>query len=109
MGHVILPAKILFQALWKLEMSWDKSVSQDIYTQFGDYLADFGSLRHIAIPRYALGNDSTMELHAFCDASEKAYGACVYLRVVDVSGVVVRLLCAKSRIAPLKTISLPRL
>lgn len=34
------------------------------------------------------------------------YGACIYLRVVDISGIV-HLLCAKSRVA--QTISLPRL
>lgn len=79
---------------------------QDIYTQFRDYLAKLGSLRHIAISRCAIGNGSTVELHAFCDASEKAYGACVYLCVADISRIVVRfILCIALR----KTISLPRL
>lgn len=50
------------------------------------------------------------QLHGFCDASLIAYGACIYLRSVDEAGLVnVQLLTAKSRVIPLKTISLPRL
>lgn len=49
-------------------------------------------------------------MHGFCDASEAAYGACVYLRSIDNSGqILASLLCAKSRVAPLKSISMPRL
>lgn len=51
-----------------------------------------------------------IELHGFCDASQNAYGACVYLRATSQSEVhSTRLLCAKSRVASLKTVSLPRL
>ncbi|KAJ8934283.1 hypothetical protein NQ314_013469 [Rhamnusium bicolor] len=51
-----------------------------------------------------------MQLHGYADASLKAYGACLYLRVlyenVTVSS---RLICSKSRVSPLRTVSLPRL
>ncbi|KAJ8962081.1 hypothetical protein NQ318_018032 [Aromia moschata] len=51
-----------------------------------------------------------IQLHGFCDASEIAFGACIYIRTTDIHGKhFVSLLCAKSRISPLKTISLPRL
>lgn len=52
-----------------------------------------------------------IQLHGFCDAIEKAYGACIYLRSINVNGEVqVNLLCAKSRVAPLKTIqTIPKL
>lgn len=50
------------------------------------------------------------QLHGFADASIKAYGACLYLQTVNVVGeVTVRLICSKSRVAPLKVVSLPRL
>nr|CAI5859532.1 unnamed protein product [Callosobruchus analis] len=51
-----------------------------------------------------------IQLHGFSDASEKAYGCCLYIRVVSKNGSVVsHLLCSKSRVAPTKQISLPRL
>ncbi|XP_017791920.1 PREDICTED: uncharacterized protein LOC108573940 [Habropoda laboriosa] len=51
-----------------------------------------------------------LELHGFCDASEKAYGACVYLRSIDEHGRIrIELLVAKSRVAPLKSHTIPRL
>ena len=40
----------------------------------------------------------------------KAYGACIYMRTIDTDGIVKsQLVCAKSRIAPVKVISIPRL
>ncbi|XP_044582972.1 uncharacterized protein LOC123263990 [Cotesia glomerata] len=56
-------------------------------------------------------NAKNIQLHGFCDASEKAYGACIYLRSTDINGKVkIALLCAKSRVAPIKTIqTIPKL
>ena len=49
------------------------------------------------------------ELHVFTDASEFAYGAAAYIKVTNETGVHVSLVMGKSRVAPLKTISIPRL
>lgn len=50
------------------------------------------------------------EIHGFCDSSQLAYGACIYLKCIDeYNNVDVQLLCAKSRVAPIKPITLPRL
>jgi len=50
------------------------------------------------------------ELHGFSDASTKAYGAAVYIRLLPRNGpVTASLLIAKSKVAPIKTLSVPRL
>ncbi|XP_066260797.1 uncharacterized protein [Euwallacea similis] len=50
------------------------------------------------------------ELHGFSDASEAAYGSAVYVRSIDRNGdIAVRLLCAKSKVSPLKSLTVPRL
>ena len=68
-------------------------------------------VRNVKIPRSTRIERSTrVELHGFADASEKAYGACIYLRTRSMSGEwKARLLCAKSGVAPLRSVSLPRL
>ncbi|KRY06112.1 hypothetical protein T12_10088, partial [Trichinella patagoniensis] len=50
-----------------------------------------------------------MDLHGFADASGSAYGAVVYLRLHGNGKVEVRFLAAKSRVAPIRKLSLPRL
>ncbi|XP_060871338.1 uncharacterized protein LOC132945583 [Metopolophium dirhodum] len=50
-----------------------------------------------------------IELHGFCDASQEAYGACIYEYVDEDGQVYSRLLCSKSRVAPLKGSTIPRL
>ena len=46
-----------------------------------------------------------IQLHEFCNASEKAYGCCIYLRTInDYNEISVQLICAKYRVAPLKNI-----
>ena len=55
-------------------------------------------------------DDSYLELHHFCDSSEQAYGCCSYLRGVNKDGeICISLIISKSRVAPLKVMSLPRL
>ena len=53
---------------------------------------------------------SIVELHGFGDASPKAYGAAVYIQIIDSVGQVAsKLVMSKSRAAPIKEVSLPRL
>ncbi|XP_055527156.1 uncharacterized protein LOC129719771 [Wyeomyia smithii] len=61
------------------------------------------------IPRCVVIDDPvTFELHGFSDASQRAYGCCIYLRKVNANGMVdVKLICGKSRVAPLKELKRP--
>ncbi|XP_018377653.1 PREDICTED: uncharacterized protein LOC108770516 [Trachymyrmex cornetzi] len=66
-------------------------------------------------PRYHknvnINNKSTtFDIYEFGDASETAYGACLYAVSTDEQGIShSELICARAKVAPLKTISLPRL
>jgi hypothetical protein len=68
-------------------------------------------VKDIAVDRLVLakGQPTDIQLHEFCDSSEKAYGACLYLRSVNQQGeVTTKLFCSKSRVARVKKITLPR-
>ncbi|XP_055527362.1 uncharacterized protein LOC129719983 [Wyeomyia smithii] len=58
----------------------------------------------------AIANYQRADLHCFADASEAAYGACIYVRSEAIDGrVKVNLLASKSKVSPLKQLSIPRL
>ncbi|XP_044315306.1 uncharacterized protein LOC123037686 [Drosophila rhopaloa] len=59
-------------------------------------------------PRWSLSSPTDLEIHGFCDASIEAYGACIYV-VSRGTGAGSHLLCSKSRVAPLKTVTVPKL
>ncbi|XP_054259893.1 uncharacterized protein LOC128984579 [Macrosteles quadrilineatus] len=50
-----------------------------------------------------------VELHGFSDASQSAMAAVVYIKVRSESGIFVNIVCAKTRVASLKKMSIPRL
>lgn len=109
---VVMVGKLLMQTLWQYKLDWDQSIPLQLHTQwleFRDellYLNEFFVDRHI----FNLTVNSMIELHGYSDASERAYGAALYIRDVSPDGhVSVNLLCSKSRVAPLKKVTIPRL
>nr|CAI5831914.1 unnamed protein product [Callosobruchus analis] len=108
---VIITAKILLQGLWQAKVGWDETPAADIVRSWNQYRQQLPCLNLITQPRQVtVKNPNTIELHGFCDSSERAYGACIYIKSSNANGETsVRLLAAKSRVAPLKVISLPRL
>ncbi|XP_076660338.1 uncharacterized protein LOC143363666 [Halictus rubicundus] len=111
LGPITIIAKILVQRLWQLKVDWDESLPMAIQTEWSNYQEQLRLLENLRFERHVSQSSiQRLEIHGFCDASERAYGACIYIRSIDSSGTTkVQLLCAKSRVAPLKTISLARL
>lgn len=111
LSPVVFTAKCFLQRLWLLGLDWDMPIPSNIEEEWKKYVTHISSLSDVQIERYVLIDNFTQcQLFGFSDASEKGYGAAVYLKVVDSEGrTKVSLLTAKSRVAPLKTISVPRL
>jgi hypothetical protein len=81
-----------------------------VKTQFEQWEKDISSLGLIKIPRYAfMYGDEGYQLHIFCDASKDAFAAVVFVRTEGPERVSVQLLMAKSRVAPMKASTIPRL
>lgn len=110
----VMTAKYLFQQLWRDGLDWDDEVSEEIHAQFAQWIKGLEVVKAWEIPRcysaLAWGDFDKVELHSFGDASERGYGAVVYLRVQHLDGkYTASLVVSKSRVAPLKKVTLPRL
>jgi len=108
---VLIKGKIFLQQLWTLKLGWDSPLSTDFVSRWKRFYHQFKELEHIRVPRIVLNSDaSIIELHGFADASQEAYGACVYLRSLTPGGSLsVSLIVSKSRVGPLKPTTIPRL
>lgn len=103
---VIVTAKLLMQAMWQLELSWDESAPQHVLMEFHNFQFDISSLSQLSISSeyqsISRWVSTRVKIHRFCNASEKAYGACIYLSTTSPSKEVeVRFLYSKWRVNPL--------
>lgn len=106
---VLTKSKICMQHLWKLNLQWDESHPQSLQTSLLNYITKFNSVRRFTFPRCVLMSQASIQIYAFCDASLKAYGACAYVRAELYRVVYSSLLCSKSKVAALKTLTVPKL
>jgi hypothetical protein len=108
---VVVKAKIILQQCWSLKIGWDDLLPEGIYCAWVRILQELVHLNEIETPRNIIKSSPVQaQLHGFGDALQIAYGAAVYLRTTDHSGNhQVHLICAKSRVAPLRAVTLLRL
>ncbi|XP_066261302.1 uncharacterized protein [Euwallacea similis] len=111
LGFLTVRVKLLIQRLWQLKIDWDESIPSQLHSEWLGLRSEIARVGLLQVPRHVLvNNPKSIEVHGFSDASERAYGCCVYLRSTDENGKIEsHLLCAKSRVSPLKSLSLPRL
>ncbi|GBM60739.1 hypothetical protein AVEN_147990-1 [Araneus ventricosus] len=110
-GPLITSAKIFLQRLWLQKLNWNDIVPPNDLNDWLKFLKDLPAVNKLEIPRCAIiTNSVTIDLHCFCDASNKAYGAVLYLCSKNESGEVqTNILCSKSRVCPIKATTTPRL
>ena len=106
---VTIRAKTLIQDLWKGGFDWDEKVPESHRKTWTDLVTDIDEIMSTSIPRtyFSKKSSSTHDriLHVFTDASLKAYGSAAYLSNGEESSLVM----AKTRVAPLKNLTLPQL
>lgn len=119
LGYIIpftTRAKVLIQRLWDKKREWDDPLlPSDLLQAWLEWEAELQYLNKIAIPRCYTSTelDSKVckrDIHIFCDASNNAYGSVAYLRTESPQGQVeVAFITARSRVAPKRQLSVPRL
>ena len=102
---MLVTGKLLLQNVVRLKLDWDVPIPEDIKSQWLKWLECLKTVSDVKIDRCIrpreFVNNSVCELHYFCDASNRAYSVCCYVRLVNVSGEIhTRLIMSKGKIAP---------
>lgn len=108
---VIVAAKLFMKELWKLKLDWDESLPFNLHSKWNKFIENLKAIDKIKIDRaVSILHREDVQIHGFCDASLEAFGACIFIRSNDNQNQTsVKLLCSKSRVAPTKVQTLPRL
>ena len=110
----VLPAKLLLQDLCRKGLGWDDEIPSNYLLRWHAWVADLPKLSEFSVDRCVkppdFGRIVTGQIHHFCDASQSAYGAVSYLRLINSDDQIhCSFLIGKSRLAPLKQTTIPRL
>ena len=111
---IVLEPKLLFQQLCRQKFDWDVGISDPELEKWQRWLNRLQELSHVQIsccftPKNLKALKS-IEIHNFADATCYAYVACLYLRLVDTNdNIFCAFAIAKSRLAPIKAVSIPLL
>lgn len=112
LGPLSIRAKLIIQKLWKLHIDWDDTnIPEELISDWLKLKFEVSQVGLMQVPRHVVvKHPKFIEIHGFSDASECAYAGCIFIRSIDYDKhIESHLLCAKSRVSPLKCQSLPRL
>ncbi|XP_068723688.1 uncharacterized protein [Montipora capricornis] len=107
----LIRAKIGFQELWQQGYEWDQDLPSAVQQKWLSLFKEMKELNEVSFPRSLSPPepaDSQPTLCVFADTSQDAFGTCAYIRwTVEKDKFDIRLIAAKSRVAPLKKITIP--
>ncbi|XP_070137014.1 uncharacterized protein [Drosophila bipectinata] len=104
--------KIHLQHIWWHNFEWDQELPERMLEEWRQWKTILQEIGTIEVPRCfapATSEPGQVGLHTFFDACEQAYSAVCYLRGATDDKVVMSLVIPKSKRAPLKPLSIPRI
>ena len=110
----LLQGKLILQQLCADQKGWDDELSSEQRMSWEKWRTNLPKLELIKVNRCikpsGFGNVTKVSLHHFSDASEITYGQVSYIRVENTDGMIsTTFLMGKSRVAPMKQTTIPRL
>ena len=108
---ITLPAKVLYKDICLEKHTWDSEIRCNyIEKRWIRYLNELNILNKVSVNRHVLWCDCRIvDIHGFCDSAGKAYCEVVFAKVSCNLGVSVNFWVGKSRLAPIRKLSIPRL
>ncbi|XP_062556812.1 uncharacterized protein LOC134221639 [Armigeres subalbatus] len=114
LAPLLIHGRILIQDMWRSGMAWDEDIPDEVFRKWQQWTGLLPMAYQLKIPRCYFGDADpcsyrTLQLHVFTDASENGFGCAAYFRIVEKGQIRCSLVMAKSKVAPLKYQSIPRL
>lgn len=108
-----IQGKIILQDISREGTAWNEEVTEDTANQWTAWLENLQQAEQLRIPRHYAGilgqSSQNVQLHIFCDSSIQALATVAYLRFQSADNVQTALVMAKTRVAPIKLLTVPRL
>ncbi|XP_065074000.1 uncharacterized protein LOC135698068 [Ochlerotatus camptorhynchus] len=113
-SHFLSFLKILLQQIWRSGVQWDEEIDDNANEKWNTWLQVLPRVEQVQIPRcynskYPAEEADDIQLHTMVDASENGMAAVCYLRFVKTGTIICSIVAAKTRVAPLKFTSIPRM
>ena len=111
---VIVQMKMVLQKIYQMKLDWDSPLPDELVIIWHKWLLDLEKVGHLRIKlSYFAGINEhvvSYNLHGFCDASKRAYSAIIYFAAsMESDFTFSKLITSKSRVAPLKNLTIPTL
>ena len=103
---------MIIQEIWVAGTDWDDLLSDGMTRKINSWFIELGQLQNLKVPRCLQQKNEAIKinLHIFADASQGAYDAVAYLRTqYKEQTIAVRFVAAKTKVAPLQSVSVPRM
>ncbi|XP_055628587.1 uncharacterized protein LOC129770031 [Toxorhynchites rutilus septentrionalis] len=112
-GHFLMILKTLFQEIWRSSIGWDDSINDSHFEKWSSWCVSLPGITTLQIPRCyrtksSIAKHNDIQLHTFVDASETGFAAVVYLRFQEDTTIECALVGSKTRVSPIKFLSIPR-
>ena len=113
LAPIVVSYKVFMQSLCAAKIGWDDTIPEPLIARWHKLVSALSESQPMTLPRCYLngvtGDILSYRLCGYCDASLSAYAAVIYLLIESEDGFHMRFVVAKTRVAPLKKQSIPRL
>ncbi|XP_062710719.1 uncharacterized protein LOC115269391 [Aedes albopictus] len=112
-SHFLMYLKVLMQEIWRSSIDWDTPIEEPQFQKWLVWLKVLPEVANVQLPRcyrlsVSMDSSCNIQMHTFVDASESGFAAVVYLRFEQGDVTETAFVSAKTRVAPLKFLSIPR-
>ena len=109
LSPITVNGKNFMRELWKAQVGWDDELSESLLATWSHVNANLNEVHKFKFNRQALTTESPVELIIFTDASQSNYGFAIYARTIVNETIKCNILFSKTKVAPLKSKTLPTL